>query len=273
MDMLWLAGLMGLLAACAFTFLWYMAFRRLRQRYFASASAESDAEADDAEQSDVALAESSEDAHDTEFDTAVEPDTNDDAFLDPMILSEDYASAEEEEFDVHAFHTSAWDAFDEVDEGTGERGDVEAVDEVSDPVLAIVSSEVAISETDEETDESMPGLTDVAARVAETGDNDRSAPVNAETAADEDDWIAAATAPEQFDEFDPQSDEFVVVWDDAAGQEPIVQVRRCDGDPALSDILLDDVVVARFRSKADVDADQLTLVPLSTARAIGWAHA
>ena len=96
---------------------------------------------------------------------------------------------------------------------------------------------------------------------------------NGREAADaETDWFVS-DGTQDFADFDPEQDDLVVVWDDSDGAEPHVQVRRSEDDPELGHILMDDVIVAQFRTRAEVDHYQVALVPFSRARHLGWARA
>lgn len=179
-QMLWLAALMGLLAACAFSFLFFLAFRRPRK------DAVGTEDSAPAVEDNAAL-----------FVTDRSPDTASvgdlDGGPDPMVLRDDATSEEDEAIDTNA-----------------------------------------------------PGPSD---------------------------WFAISDSTPEFDDFDPREDDLVVVWDDATGPEPRVQVRRSEDDPALSHVLMGDVIVAQFRTRANVDYQHVSLMPVSMARTLGWAHA
>jgi hypothetical protein len=87
------------------------------------------------------------------------------------------------------------------------------------------------------------------------------------------DWFASDETAPEFRDFDPAEDDLVVVWDDSLGPKPTVQIRHCNDDPALGQIVMDDVIVAQFRTKPDATYDHVPLIPFSAARTLGWAGA
>ena len=89
-------------------------------------------------------------------------------------------------------------------------------------------------------------------------------------AADASDWIASATE-QDLAAYDPDEDDLVLVWDDSSGPEPGIHLARDDADPALTNVVMGDVIVAQVRTKDDRLPDHISIVPLSTAQSLGWA--
>ncbi len=218
-GMLWLAALMGLLAACAFSFLFYIAFRRPRTEDVFEEERMQDAMSDDsARPEENATAElPTVPAADVVADTWSGGDT-------------DIAADEYEASDTAAFDLPARDERDRDEEDAA----------TMHAALAVISATAP----------------------------DLSAAVEGE-----DDWFATGEGTPVFDDFDPQEDDLVVVWDDTSGAEPSIQVRLSEDDATVTHVLMGDVIVAQVRTKADLVHDHVSLMPLSLARTLGWAHA
>lgn len=93
-------------------------------------------------------------------------------------------------------------------------------------------------------------------------------PIDPET--DETDWFSAGVSNSDLTDFDSHDHEPVVVWDDSSGSLPDVRIVRDDRDPAMSRVILGDVVLAEFGTGWVALEERLRLVPLSAARRLGW---
>jgi Ca2+-binding RTX toxin-like protein len=79
------------------------------------------------------------------------------------------------------------------------------------------------------------------------------------------DWITEGHAAEITD-FDSEEDSILVVWDDAAGEEPGVELQLHPDDPGLIQILLDGTAVADLDSASGIELEDIALVAQSLAQ-------
>lgn len=226
-GMLWLAAVMGLLAACAFSFLIYVAVRRAR---------------------------------------TTEPWEDEAAF--DAVLTSDTAGADEHS-GAALVSVPVKEPF--IEAATDDDFDTAAVEDVIPQAtdLSVFSGDDLQGADAEDTDAAAMSAVLSALNAAEP-DNVPSPNASPEV---EDDWFFTDGGMPRFDNFDPEEDDLVVVWDDADGTEPSVQVKLSDEDPAVSHILLGDMIVAQVRTRDNLSHDTVSLMPFSLARNLGWAHA
>jgi hypothetical protein len=72
---------------------------------------------------------------------------------------------------------------------------------------------------------------------------------------------------------DADTEELLVVWDDVTIEPPEITCFEHPDDPSVTEICAGDVPLAHVRSDHVVSADSVSLVPLSTAKALGWVDA
>ncbi|THH36662.1 hypothetical protein E4Z66_06845 [Aliishimia ponticola] len=70
--------------------------------------------------------------------------------------------------------------------------------------------------------------------------------------------------------FDPDTDELFVIWDDTSGDVPDLTI--VPGADATQ-IRLGDAMIGKIEAGLHITADNIALMPLSTAQGLGWAPA
>lgn len=254
LDMLWLAGLMGLLAVGAFSLLWFLPM----------GSTKADPQTEDEDEIETSLEVGGADI------AAGTKDSFDDAYA-RMAMADDGGPLAGDEVappageagtpdrDGMVFALAEWDDTADDEAAVDEMADEDAVFDHAEAqdVIADGRDGAWDGDPDEEWDHDLDDVAVADEQMAEELDED---------------WFAAGAGLADFEDFDPQEDDLVVVWDDSTGLVPHVQVVRNDADPALARVILGDTILAEFRTRADAVCDQVSLVPLSTARSLGWAH-
>ncbi len=220
--MLWLSGLMGLLAVCAFTTLWFLPFRK-------------NAKDDTPEDGSVALADAlmgpNDEAAGGDDPVLQSTGSDDEAALEttaelPSVVARATCEAPDETILAEA------DAVGGCETTAFDPSDSDAFGDAGDDALHVTAVDTDVNIAD---------------------------------------WFSNDAGTPDFDGFDPQEDDLIVVWDDTDGDVPQVAVVHNDADPSLARVVLGDTLLAQFRTKSDAVYDQVPLVPLSKARALGWA--
>lgn len=83
-------------------------------------------------------------------------------------------------------------------------------------------------------------------------------------------YVLTPSSVEVIEEFDPETDDLVVVWDDSAGGEPDVRLAHNDDDPDYLELWAGTDLVARAPIGTGLTAERVALIPLSAALDAGW---
>lgn len=88
------------------------------------------------------------------------------------------------------------------------------------------------------------------------------------------DWIAAEQTAQILD-YEPEEDSLLFVWDDTdeATDTPSVSVQADPENTGQLQVWMEDQMVAQVGGATDLDAADISLIPLSTAVALGLAQA
>ena len=71
---------------------------------------------------------------------------------------------------------------------------------------------------------------------------------------------------------DCQSEDLVLVWNDNGDEPGTLQTSPNTFDPDITDIILDDILVGQVRCKEHLCPENISVVPLSAARHLGWVQ-